>query len=92
MPPEQSEMKLDGNAIGGLLAEIFNLEMTAAEGECGGCGAVNAVGRVDVYVNAPGTVMRCPDCGGVLMRIVHGRGRYWIDLSGIRRLELAEAR
>jgi hypothetical protein len=26
----------------------------------------------------------------VLMRIVHGRGRYWIDLSGIRCLELIE--
>ena len=92
MAPEQSDMKLDGNAAGGLLAEIFNLEMTAAEGTCGGCGAVNAVGRVDVYVNAPGTVMRCPECGGVLMRIVHARGRYWIDLSGIRFLELAEPR
>lgn len=92
MAPEQSEMKLDGNAIGGLLAEIFNVEMTAAEGTCGGCGAVNAVARVDVYVNAPGTVMRCPACGGVLMRIVHGRGRYWLDLSGIKRLEFAGPR
>ena len=88
MTIEQSEMKLDGNAIGGLLAEIFSLEMTTAEGTCGGCGAVNAVGRVDVYVNAPGTVVRCPDCGQVLMRIVRGRGRYWIDMSGIRTLEL----
>ena len=67
MASEQSDMKLDGNAVGGLLAEIFNLEMTAAEGTCGGCGAV-------------------------LMRIVRGRGRYWIDLSGIRFLELAEPR
>lgn len=90
MTVEQADLKLDGNAIGGLLAEIFNMEMTAAEGTCGHCGAVNAVGRVDVYVNAPGTVMRCPGCGAVLMRIVHGRGRYWIDLSGIRRLELSE--
>ena len=90
MTVEQGDMKLDGNAIGGLLAEIFNMEMTTAEGTCGGCGAINAVGRVDVYVNAPGTVVRCPACGQVLMRIVRGRGRYWIDLSGIRCLELIE--
>jgi len=90
MTVEQGDMKLDGNAIGGLLAEIFNMEMTTAEGTCGGCGAVNAVARVDVYVNAPGTVVRCPACGHVLMRIVHGRGRYWIDLSGVRCLEIAE--
>ena len=84
------EMKLDGNAIGGLLREIFALEMTAAESTCAGCGAVNAVGRVEVYVHAPGTVVRCPGCGGVLMKIVRGKGRYWVDLTGTRCLEFAE--
>ena len=49
MTVEQADMKLDGNAIGGLLAEIFNMEMTSAEGTCGGCGAVNAVARVLVW-------------------------------------------
>ena len=88
---EQAELKLDGNAIGGLLGEIFAMEMTSAEGRCAGCGAVNAIGRVDVYMNAPGVVVRCPDCTGVLMRIVHGRGRYWIDLSGLRVLEFADS-
>ena len=84
------DMKLDGNAIGGLLREIFTMEVTNAESTCAGCGAVNAVGRVEVYVHAPGTVVRCPDCGAVLMRIVRGRGRYWVDLSGTRCLEFAE--
>jgi Zn finger protein HypA/HybF involved in hydrogenase expression len=84
------EMKLDGNAIGGLLREIFTVEMTAAEATCAGCGAVNAVGRVAVYVHAPGTVVRCPACESVLMRIVHGGGRYWVDLSGMRTIEFAE--
>jgi Zn finger protein HypA/HybF involved in hydrogenase expression len=86
----QSEMKLDGNAIGGLLREVFVLEMTTAEATCAGCGAVNPLGRVDVYVHAPGTVVRCPACEAVLMRIVHGRGRYWLDLTGARCLELIE--
>ena len=88
---QQSEMKLDGNAIGGLLGEIFAIEMTAATGKCAACGAVNAIGRVDVYMNAPGAVVRCPDCTAVLMRVVHGKGRYWIDLSGIRVLEMADS-
>ena len=85
-----AEMKLDGNAIGGLLREIFVMEMTAAQGTCASCGAVNEMGRLHVYVHAPGTVVRCPACEAVLMRIVRGRGRYWIDLSGIRTLELIE--
>jgi hypothetical protein len=88
---EQADMKLDGNAIGGLLREIFTIEMTDAQSTCGGCGRVHAVGRVDVYVNAPGVVVRCPSCSNVLMRIVKGGGRFWIDFSGTRCLELASA-
>lgn len=84
-----AEMKVDGNAIGGLLREIFTMEMTAAETTCAGCGAVNAVGRVDVYMQAPGVVVRCPACEQILMLIVRGRGRYWVDLRGVRRLEFA---
>jgi Family of unknown function (DUF6510) len=87
---DQSDMKLDGNAIGGLLGEIFAMEVTTAETTCAGCGAVNVVGRVDVYLNAPGAVVRCPGCEQVLMRIVHGGGRYWIDLTGTRCLEFRE--
>jgi hypothetical protein len=50
---------------------------------------VNPVGRVDVYLRAPGVVVRCPGCEQVLMRIVRGPGRYWIDLRGTRCLEFA---
>lgn len=85
-----ASMRLDGNAIGGLLREIFAMEMTAAQGTCDNCGAVNEVGRMQVYVRAPGTVVRCPACEAVMMRIVRGRGRYWINMSGTRTLELAE--
>jgi hypothetical protein len=89
---EQSRLKVDGNAIGGLLREIFALEMTVAESTCAGCGRVEALGGVDVYMNAPGVVVRCPGCSSVLMRIVRsGDGRYWLDLKGVRTLELKES-
>jgi hypothetical protein len=86
---QQSDLKLDGNAIAGLLREIFAMEMTNAQSTCAGCGKVHAVGRVDVYLNAPGAVVRCPACDQVLMRIVHNRDRYWIDLTGVRCLEFS---
>src|SRR5207248_9584256 len=90
MSMQTSEMKLDGNAIAGLLGEIFAVEMTSAQGTCASCGAVNEVGRVDVYIHAPGTVVRCPDCEQVSMRSVRGRGRCWLALAGVRCLVLAE--
>ena len=88
MTVEMHEAKLDGNAIAGELFELFGVEMTIATGVCAGCGAVEQVARLDVYVRAPGTVVRCPHCEAVLMRIVRGRDRIWLDLSGVRSLEL----
>ena len=90
MSMQTSEMRLDGNAIGGVLREIFAMEMTNAVGTCRWCGAVNEVGRLHVYMHAPGTVVRCPACEQVLVRIVRGKGRYWVDMSGTRCLEFAE--
>ena len=89
MTVQQSDLKLDGNAIGGLLREIFTMEMTAAIGTCAHCGTLHAVGEVDVYMNAPGVVVRCPSCGEVQMKVVRGHGKYWLDLSGVRCLEFS---
>jgi hypothetical protein len=87
---ESRDLKLDGNAIGGLLLELFGVEMTAAEGVCGSCGAREQMARLDVYVHAPGVVVRCCHCEAVLIRIVRGRDRSWLDLSGMRCFELPE--
>lgn len=90
MSMRTDEMKLDGNSIAGLLREIFTMEMTTAHAECAHCGTVNPVGRIQVYIHAPGTVMRCPSCEQVMMRIVHGPGRYWLDLTGVHLMEIQE--
>jgi uncharacterized C2H2 Zn-finger protein len=41
-----------------------------------------------VYANAPGCVLRCPQCGSVLMRIAKNGGRHWLDVRGITWLEI----
>ena len=82
------ELKLDGNAAAGLLQEVFAVEVTAAASTCAACGAVEQVGALAVYAYAPGTVLRCPHCDAVLMRIVTDGRRYWVDLRGLRSLEL----
>jgi hypothetical protein len=81
------DLKLDGNAIGGLLLEIFGTELTGSGSVCASCGAHEAVARLDVYYGA-GVVGRCCHCGAVVIRIVQGRGRTWLDLSGVASLEL----
>ncbi len=39
---------------------------------------------------AQGGTIRCPRCDNVLMRIVHARGRYWLDMQGVRILQIRE--
>ena len=80
-------LRLDGNAAAGVLREVFGSEMTTARGTCGSCGAVGPVGAVHVYV-AAGMVLRCPSCEAVLMRIVESESRLWVDLTGLRSIEL----
>jgi Zn finger protein HypA/HybF involved in hydrogenase expression len=82
------DLKLDGNAAAGLLQQVFAVEITAASGTCDHCGAVEPVGAVALYVHAPGLVLRCPHCDGLLMKIATDGERCWLDLRGVRTLEL----
>lgn len=77
---------VDGNAIGGLLAEVFGTEMTTARGTCGSCGMANPVARLSVYRRAPGTVVRCPACACVLMVFVAKQGIVCVDTMGLASL------
>jgi ribosomal protein S27E len=78
---------LDGNAIGGLLEEIFGREMTTANGTCVTCGATKLVAEAVVYLRAPGTVVRCRSCGAVLMVVTRRDEVNCVDLLGLASLE-----
>ena len=79
---------VDGNALAGPLAEVFAVDLTGAVGRCAGCGWVQAVGTLRVYTRAPGLVARCPSCDTVVMRLVRGPDRIWLDLHGAVSLEI----
>lgn len=85
------ESKLDGNAAGGILHAIFPFEMTAVQVTCTGCGTTASVGALAAYIHGMGTVVRCPACDTALIRIVHAKGYYWLDMRGVRVLQIGEA-
>lgn len=63
----KSDSHLDGNALGGALIELFGREMTAARACCAGCGSISHLGSLTVYDQAPGDVLRCPQCEAVVL-------------------------
>jgi hypothetical protein len=78
----------DGSALAGPLQDVFGVEVTTAMGRCTGCGRTMAMAEVRVFDRAPGVVARCPTCEQVLLRLVRGPGRAWLDLRGLVYLQL----
>jgi Family of unknown function (DUF6510) len=84
------ERRLDGNVAAGLFGEIFPIEMTMVRTVCGTCGRMEPTGAQPVYTDAPGMVMRCLHCESVLIKLVHGGGRYWLDMRGVACMQVDE--
>jgi predicted Zn finger-like uncharacterized protein len=83
---------LDGNAIAGMLFDVFGIEMTDASCVCANCGAQFLVAQTEVYVRAPGTVVRCRRCRATVMVFVTVRDVTCVDLRGLAALERAAER
>jgi hypothetical protein len=75
-------LMVDGNALAGLLEEIFGGEMTASPTECAGCGKEGELGTLWAFTQAPGIVLRCPGCEQVMIRIVVRPDAIYLDARG----------
>ena len=80
---------MDGNMLAGKLGELFAVDVTAAVGTCVSCGAAMAIAQTRVYPHAPGMVARCPTCDAVMLRLVRGPDRVWLDMRGVTSLQVA---
>ena len=74
---------LDGNAAAGELCSVFGSDLTTAVATCAECGLTGPVAAVRVY-SGPGTVLRCPGCDAVLLRVVNVRGEVALEMRGVR--------
>jgi hypothetical protein len=79
---------LDGNAAAGALSEIFAIDITAAIGQCNGCGQTGVFAETRLYVDAPGMVARCNHCDNVLLRVVSTPNDTYLDLRGLTYLRV----
>jgi Family of unknown function (DUF6510) len=85
-PSDTAQWALDGNAIGGLLYDVFGADMTAAAATCATCGATRPMAETVVYLWVPGTVVRCRSCTAVLMVVVRRDEQNCVDTSGLAAL------
>jgi hypothetical protein len=76
------DQMLDGNALAGTLEAIFGTDMTAVPGQCANCGTVNMVGAMRAFTRGPGSVLRCPACDEVVLRVVETTEATYVDARG----------
>lgn len=83
-------MMLDGNALAGMLSEVFAMDVTASRGACVRCGVVGALGEQHLYMNpgSPGAVLRCHRCEGMLLVVVHREGTLRVAAPGLRWMDI----
>ena len=77
------EMRLDGNAAGGMLADLFAMDATGASATCAGCGRIAPIGALPEYGQEMGVVLRCASCDTAVLRIARTPGRLHVDFSGV---------
>jgi Zn finger protein HypA/HybF involved in hydrogenase expression len=77
-----------GSALAGPLGDLFRVDVASAVGRCTNCGREAPMAEARVFDHAPGVVARCPTCDQVLLRLVQGPGRAWLDLRGLTWLQL----
>jgi hypothetical protein len=82
------QLMLDGNAVAGLMYDLFGVEMTASPTECAHCGREGQIGTLLAFTQAPGVVLRCPACENVMIRIVQTPNAIYIDARGAAYLRL----
>ena len=83
-----SNLWTDGTALAGHLHDLFRVDLSIATARCTACGRTAPMAEVRVFDHAPGVVARCPTCDQVLLRLVRGPGRAWLDLRGLTWLQL----
>jgi hypothetical protein len=89
---DETALRLDGNALAGILQEAFLPELTGARGRCAGCGEVGEMGAQHLYMypRSPGAVLRCRRCEAILAVVVRGGGRLRLALQGLVWLEVPD--
>ena len=79
---QNRDLVLDGNAVAGVLQEIFATEMTIAPVRCANCGREGEVGSLLAFTQGPGVVLRCPSCETIILRVVQTPRMIYMDARG----------
>jgi predicted RNA-binding Zn-ribbon protein involved in translation (DUF1610 family) len=83
-----SDRHTDGNHMAGLLATVLAADVTTTVRRCQSCGGEAPLGAHRAYQGA-GTVLRCPGCGAVAVRVAEAGAELVVEWRGTYRMPAA---
>jgi len=75
---------VDGNAVAGLLSEVFAGDPTTFIGTCGGCGAVAVFAEAVVEMDDEAAIVRCRSCTHTLFTVLRGGEAVRLIIGALR--------
>ena len=86
MRAEIAGMRVDGNALAGVLSEVFEGDVTALIGVCGGCGAAAPLAQTVVELDDVAAIVRCRSCTHTLFTVLRDAQGARVVLASLREL------
>lgn len=77
-------VRVDGNAIAGMLAEVLGGDITSRIGVCDGCGAAAPLAEAVVELDDRAAIVVCRSCTMTLLTVLRSEGR--LILGSLREL------
>jgi DNA-directed RNA polymerase subunit RPC12/RpoP len=74
MRAEIAASTVDGNAVAGMLWDVFGADVTAAVGVCGGCGSAAPFAEAVVELDEAAAIVRCRSCTHTLFTVLREGG------------------
>ncbi|MCK2034799.1 hypothetical protein KZC51_01510 [Microbacterium sp. SSW1-49] len=80
--------RVDGNAAGGRLWELFGRDMTTARAQCGQCDRVAELADAIAEVDDAGVILLCRGCSRMLLTCLRSGDGEQLVIGALARLEL----
>lgn len=74
MRAENAQSVVDGNAVAGMLWDVFGADVTAVIGVCGSCGARARLAQAVVELDDVAAIVRCRACTHTLFTVLRDGG------------------
>ncbi|MBD3940899.1 hypothetical protein IF188_04175 [Microbacterium sp. NEAU-LLC] len=86
MRAENATSTVDGNAVAGMLWDVFGADVTAVVGVCGGCGSAAPFAEAVVELDEAAAIVRCRSCTHTLFTVLSDESRTRLILGTLHEI------